>query len=401
MYDKETLEKKRQQAQKMYQQQHLNKTEIARRLAVSWNFVHRWTKEPDLGITDQRGWPSGKSRSHTKQEEFRVTAIRKELEEIGFFYGAGKIMDEYKSRFPSEPQLNRSYVNRVISKHFPMSRRNALKAVREHNYPIEAISSLGNIQEEADFLGKKYIHNRTAPIHFFTRVYKKPFTLRLIKRVPDEGSETILDTFTEDWKVYPLPDVLSIDNGFGFTSAGRGQRYLSAFIQYLLHLGVAPLFIAPKKPWMNGSVEGTHSVFARKIWNRFDFRNLEEVDETVARFQEEYRKYTNTPDLLPGRLLDLDFSWRDLFQKSFHPRDGMYIYLIRLVQTYNRDEVEIPAITLFQDLIELEKAYLNQYVLTRLDVNKGLANIFIQPDGEELKLIAEKDFPLRFSKNKY
>jgi hypothetical protein len=343
----------------------------------------------------------GKKRSHTEQEELRLIVIRRELEENGFFYGAGKMIDEYQDRFPNEPLLNKSFVNRVISQHFPMSRRSALKAVKEQNYPISVISALGDIQEEADFLGKKFIHGRTAPIHFITRVYKKPFTLRLIKRVPDQGSETILDTFTQDWKVYPLPDILSIDNGFGFTAAGRGKRYISGFIQCMLFLGVTPLFIAPKKPWMNGSVEGTHSVFARKVWNRFDFKNLEEVDETVDRFQEAYRQYTKTPKALPGRTLQQDFNWQDMFRTPFHPQDGMCIYLIRLVQEYQKDQFQIPAIRLFKELVELDKQYINSYVLVKLDIYREQLAIYVEPDQENQKLIAEKNFPLQFAKKRY
>lgn len=401
MYDKETLFRKRHLAQKLHFEQHLNKSEIARRLGVTWSFVHKWTKDPKVQITDRRGWPKGKRRTHTKREEERLIVIRSELEERDFFYGAGKIIDEYERKFPSEPQLNRSYVNRVISQHFPMSKRKSLKAVKEQNYPFEAITSLGSIQEEADFLGKKYIHGQTAPIHFFTRVYKKPFTLRLIHRVPDQGTETILDTFTQDWKAFPLPDVLSIDNGFGFTAAGSGKRYISSFIQYLLQLGVTPLFIAPKKPWMNGAVEGTHSVFARKVWNKFHFSNLEEIDETVAQFQEAYRQYAKTPEFLSGRSLEQSFSWKDVIRQPFQPEEGMQVYLIRLVENRIQEDRELPTIQLFQDMVELDRVYLNQYVLVMLDIFNEQVKIHIQPDGKELQLIAQKDFSIRFAKMKY
>ena len=123
MYDKKTLFRKRHLAQKLHFEQHLNKSEIARRLGVTWGFVHKWTKDPKVQIADRRGWPKGKRRTHTKREEERLIVIRSELEERDFFYGAGKIIDEYERKFPSEPQLNRSYVNRVISQHFPMSKR--------------------------------------------------------------------------------------------------------------------------------------------------------------------------------------------------------------------------------------------------------------------------------------
>ena len=401
MYDKETLEKKRLQVRELYKKKTLNKKEIAKRLGVSWNFVHKWTEDLISEISDQRGWPLGKKRSHTDQEELRLIMIRRELEKSSFFYGAGKMIDEYQRRFPGDSQLNKSFVNRVISKNFPMSRRSTLKAVKEQKYPIRMLSSLGDIQEEADFLGQKYIHGRTAPIHFFTRVYTNPFTLRLIKRVPDQGSETILDTFTQDWKVYPLPDILSIDNGFGFTAAGRGKRYISGFIQCMLRLGVTPLFIAPKKPWMNGSVEGTHSVFARKVWNKFDFKNLEEIDETVARFQEAYRQYAKTPKVLPGRTLDENFNWQDMFCTPFQPQDGMCIYLIRLVQEYQIDRLEIPAIRLFKDLVELDKQFINTYVLVKLDIYRERLFIYVEPDLDGQELVMEKDLPLNFAKMRY
>lgn len=365
------------------------------------NFVHKWTEDLVSEINDQRGWPLGKKRSHTDQEELRLIMIRRELEKSSFFYGAGKMIDEYQKRFPGDSHLNKSFVNRVISKNFPMSRRSTLKAVKELKYPIRMLSSLGDIQEEADFLVQKYIHGRTAPIHIFTRVYKNPFTLRLIKRVPDQGSVTILDTFTQDWKVYPLPDILSIDNGFGFTAAGSAKRYISGFIQCMLRLGVTPLFIAPKKPWMNGSVEGTHSVFVRKVWYKFDFKNLEEIDEAVARFQEAYRQYAKTPNALPGRILDENFNWQDMLSTSFQPQDGMCIYLIRLVQEYQKDQSEIPAIRLFKELVEMDKQYINTYVLVKLDVNRERLFIYVEPDQDGQELVMEKHLPLQFAKMRY
>lgn len=81
-------------------------------------------------------------------------------------------MDECKGRFSSEPQLNKIYVNRVISKNYPMSRRNTTEGVRDHNYPIDAISCFGNIQEETNLLGKNNILNHIGHLNFST-VFRK------------------------------------------------------------------------------------------------------------------------------------------------------------------------------------------------------------------------------------
>ena len=51
MYDKETLYKKRDQVRKLHSEKHLNKTEIAKQVGITWNFVHKrvW---PDLLFGD-------------------------------------------------------------------------------------------------------------------------------------------------------------------------------------------------------------------------------------------------------------------------------------------------------------------------------------------------------------
>ena len=66
------------------------------------------------------------------------------------------------------------------------------------------------------------------------------------------------------------------------------------------------------------------------------------------------------------------------------------------MQTYAWDEVEIPPINLYRTLIGLENSFLNQYLVTRIVVYRGLADIF-EPIGEELGHLKEKDILLRFS----
>jgi len=402
MYDKKNLEKKRFQVRKLFFKMHVNKSEIARRIAVSRPFVHKWTSNKSKSVKDdRRGWPKGKKRVYTDKEEKRVIDLRNQFENT-LFTGPDKILDEYSKKYPKARNLTRSFVTRVIWEHFPMSRRKTLKAVKEQKYPINALANLGKIQQEADFMGKKYITGKSEPIHFFTRVYKKPFLLRLLKRVSDETSQTALDTLTKDWKQYPLPDTLSLDNAWGFTASGAGKcsHIISPFIQYLLFLGVTPIFIAPKKPWMNGTVEGTHSVFTRNAWNRFTCNSLSDVDKLVQLFEKEYQRLKPLPDKLPGKTLSADFSWKDVFSKSFQPKKGMYIYLIRLVQEKHLDSQIIPAIRIFKELIKLDKSLINTYVLVKLNIYKEQASMYVEPKDKDLRLVEERKFPLRFAKKK-
>lgn len=70
MDDKKILEKKRSQAKDLFFHKHFNKSRIARVINVSRPFVHKWTVDKNRSVTDdRRGWPKGKKRLYTGQEE--------------------------------------------------------------------------------------------------------------------------------------------------------------------------------------------------------------------------------------------------------------------------------------------------------------------------------------------
>lgn len=398
MYDKQTLEKKRSQVKELFFQKHLNKSVIARKLAVSRPFVHRWSKNKGGSIKDKRGWPKGKRRSCTKAEEERIIKIRQDLvSNLAFFYGPDRIVDDYQNLYGNSRPVSRSFVAKVIHKEFPETHRGMLKAVKNQHYPLKALSSLGKIQEGIDFVGHKYIRGSGKPIHFFTRVYKAPFILRLIKRVENQRMKTALETITQDWKNFPLPDSLWLDNGFGFTASGRRPRIISPFIQYLLALGVTPIFIAPKKPWMNGAVEGINSVFAKKVWKRYTFSNLDEIDTTVDRFEKEYQSLNPLPRPLPGTFLEKDFHYQEILLKEFAPKPKMTIFLVRLVELNKQEQ---PAIRIFKEQIYLDSEYLNTYILAKLDVFNESLTLYIEPNNNGLRPIVERKFSLRFARLK-
>jgi hypothetical protein len=79
----------------------------------------------------------------------------------------------------------------------------------------------------------------------------------------------------------------------------------------------------------------------------------------------------------------------------------MCIYLIRLVQEYQKDQSDISAFRLFKDLVEMVKQFINTYVLVKLDVYREQLFIYVEPDQDGQKLVMEKDLPLHFAKMRY
>ena len=95
-----------------------------------------------------------------------------------------------------------------------------------------------------------------------------------------------------------------MDNGAAFRGFTDRVRMVGRLIRWLCSLGIIPLYNAPNSPWNNGSVEGGNSVFDKKFWQRFRFKNLEVVDDKLKNFNQDYKSYL-VPDYKKFLKLDL------------------------------------------------------------------------------------------------
>ena len=75
-----------------------------------------------------------------------------------------------------------------------------------------------------------------------------------------------------------------MDNDAAFRGFTNRKQRVGRLIRWLCSLGIIPLFNAPSSPWNNGSVEGGNSVFDKKFWRNFHFKNLEEVNQKLKEF---------------------------------------------------------------------------------------------------------------------
>ncbi len=57
----------------------------------------------------------------------------------------------------------------------------------------------------------------------------------------------------------------------------QNPRHFSRVVRLCLHLGVEPVFIAPSKPWMNGTIEDFNRDFGEKLWEREQWTDLEHI----------------------------------------------------------------------------------------------------------------------------
>jgi transposase InsO family protein len=96
-------------------------------------------------------------------------------------------------------------------------------------------------------------------------------------------SRHVLECLSDLFLARGTPGYLRSDNGPEFTAAAV-RRWLGA-------VGVGTLFIEPRSPWENGSVESFNGKFRAELLNRELFDTLLEAKVRVERWRQEYNTF--------------------------------------------------------------------------------------------------------------
>jgi len=353
-YEKKLI-KLREEVNKLFFNDHLSKSMIAKKKRITRNFVIKWKNhQPKILQNLLRGWPKAKRRKWTKQDEQRIKDIYQSLKENPqeFYTGATAIEQEWRRRYPKIPPLPLRTIGQIL-KDLGLSksrRKNRHKgAARYLCYPEYTIYNLlGKRVLESDFIGKKYISGRTAPLNFIGFSFKKEPKLRYFKRIESETAKNFIKETKDFFRKFEKPDYIKIDNSLAVIGSASGRRNISQAMMFLLKERVIPIFSVPRKPFSQASIEGNNSVFSRKFFNRIEFKSLEEVDEKLEWFNLASLKYTNYQ---PPKIEYSD-------KRNFLPK----IYFIRQVKE-DKERPDIAFIDVLNEKVSLPKPYINYFVL--------------------------------------
>lgn len=310
----------------------------------------------------------GRSRTYSQLDERRVVLIHAELEADTRrrFAGASAIERRYRERYPRGKSLSLRFIGRTLAKYglatLPKVRRKGVS--RYLHYPAHLINSLGESLLEVDFIGKKFITGRTQPLNFIAFSLRFPRQLKHFQRIAAETADEAMFQMKRFFKLFEKPAVIKLDNGFAFAGAGPQPRTLNSLVLYLLQEHIVPVFIAPKTPWNQGSVEGSNSIFTRKFWNWERYRNVQDVDRKLVDFNTAYAWYTGykKPKRTQAKL------------KRFVPR----VYFIRKI--FEDPKTKRGYIDVLKEHVTLPKSYINFFVLAEWNLKT-----------EQLKILFEKD----------
>jgi lipopolysaccharide biosynthesis glycosyltransferase len=189
--------------------------------------------------------------------------------------------------------------------------------------------------------------------------------LKYFKRILAETANELIKQSDSFFERFEKPEVAKIDNHFALASSSPHPRTISKVAIHFLKKKIVPLFTAPRKPWNQASIEGANSVFSRKFWKRFDFKDLKEVDQRLEDFNKSYQWYLGYQP--PEKKSE---------NKDFAPR----IYFIRKV--YQDQKTQKGYIEIANENILLPKSYINFFTLSEWNLKEEKLYVYFENEKE-------------------
>jgi transposase len=371
---------------RLFFEEGLSKNKISRQLGVSKKFVIHWTKSREQNFTeDQRGWKKDKGRKWTEQDRKRIAEIHDFLmkDPQEFFWGATAIVQEWRKRYPEQPAPSIRTVGEILAR-LGLSEKRKQKRVKGASrylcYPEHTIyEGLGYRLLEADFIGKKFLGGRRAPLNFIGFSFKKIPRLRHFVRVNGETSTAFISSCGNFFERFEIPGAVKVDNCAAAIGSATGRRNLSRLMTFLLENHVVPIFSVPRKPFSQASIEGNNSVFSKKFWNRNRFGSIEEVDEKLKWFNEASQRYMQYSPPLVNRKTG-----------NFTAK----VFFIRQVLEAE-DWSSRGVISVLNEKIELPASFVNYFVLAEWNLKKERLSILFENEKRS-ELIKQIDFAINF-----
>lgn len=326
-----------------------------------------------------RGWEKGKPRKHTKTEIKRIKEIHQQLvkDSETFFAGATAIIQKWQEKYPQTKPPHPRFIGRVLKEaglSEKIQKGKKKGASRYLHYPEYSINQIGESLLEIDFIGKKFIKGRTEPLNFIGFSLKKPRQLKHFKRITGETGDNVIGESKRFFKNFEKPDTVKIDNSFAVTGSGCQKRTLSKAIIFYLKEQIIPVFTPPRKPFSQASIEGSNSVFARKFWNRIEFKDIQHIDERLEAFNKNYQWYLGyKPPQREQKKIDF-----------IHK-----IYFIRKV--YENPETGKGYIEIANEKVSIPKSYINFFTLSEWNLKEEILYIYFENE-QKLELIKKLFF---------
>ena len=152
---------------------------------------------------------------------------------------------------------------------------------------------------------------------------------------PQQKTEVVLECLQSHWRAHGLPLYAQFDNGNVFAGPHQHADAVGRVIALCLSLGVTPVFAVPREFGIQSAIESYNNRWQQKVWQRFAFADLQQVQACSARYVAAVRKkYCQRQESAPSRRA-FPKEWKPPMQI---PRQGTIVFLRR---TNAASEVEL------------------------------------------------------------
>ena len=305
----------------------------------------------------------------TKYSRVGAEAIQFHMEELG-----------YKS---SEiPSL--STIKRII-------KRNKLRANKPERY--KRVRSKGrytilnpkHIDElhQMDYVGPRHIKGY-GPIN---SIHLKDVVGRQVagQQYNEKSMDNVMEFLLDYWKQCPIPKYLQVDNGMCFAGDYKHPKSFSRFVRLALYVGIEVVFIAPSRPWMNGTIEEFNKGFDKRFWQKELFTDLNDIRKKSVIFFEKENTF-NAWKLRNEKLKVVDPKRIRMLPEDFTiavdrlPLVTGKIHFIRGVDSRGK-------ISVLNEYFDVGKEYTSEYVWATIETMKQTLMVYYKDENLKVREI--------------
>jgi putative transposase len=272
---------------------------IARDLGRTRQWVAKWAARYD---PHDPSWVEGRSRAPKRVAnrtapdiEARVLEVRARLEENPWAQvGAPAIaweLEKLGARVPPQRTIE-EILERAGATRRERPTRRASKGIP---YPAPVARRAGDVVQ-VDLVGPRHLDGG-ARFHALNQIDVASHRAG-IEIVEDRGDERVLAALHALWGRHGVPRRIQFDNGGPFISpTGIGE-----VVRVCLHQGATPVFVPPREPWRNGTIEHFNDTFDRRFFRQERFSDIGHLSQRAGafeRFHNAQHRYSATRGLAP------------------------------------------------------------------------------------------------------
>ena len=269
---------------------------IARLFRVSPPTVQRWVEKATAQSLDRVSFESA-SRAPKRvanrtsfEVEQTVLSIRNQLKQesaLGEF-GALAIRREMQSRNLSGLPSLRT-IGRILERGGALDgRRRVRRRPPPKGWYLQEVARQKAELDEFDFVQGLAIRGK-ADLEVFNVVSLHGC---LVGSFPDHpyDTESAIAAILSHWREVGLPNYAQFDNDNRFSGPHQHPNSIGRIIRLCLSLGVVPVFAPPREHGLQNGIESYNGLWQAKVWCRFEYESLEQVQAQSRRYVEASRK---------------------------------------------------------------------------------------------------------------